>query len=107
MRVVNDRDIVSRAFLTNGGLKHHIEATHLDYSTKHWLSTAFDRSKWSEVPMLLASYVPVLDALCDHSMVAYRAHDLDEVQATAVQKGRNDHWVGKNCSTQPLKTSNL
>ena len=81
MRVVNDHDIVSRAFITNAGLKHHIEATHLTYSTKNWLSTAFNRSTWSEVPMLLASYVPLLEVLVDHSMVAYRAHDLEDVQA--------------------------
>ena len=81
MRLVNGRDIVARAFLTNPGLKHHIEATHLTSSDKQWLFTSFNHSTWSEVPILLASYVPLLDVLFDHSMVAYRAHDLDEVQA--------------------------
>ena len=32
-------------------------------------------------PSLLRMYVPLLDMLVDHSMAAYRAHDLDAVQA--------------------------
>ena len=83
MRVFNDRDIVSRAsFILNPGLEHNTTATHLTYSTtQNRLSTALDRYTFWEVPKLLLSYVPLLEVFADHSMVAYRAHDLEAVQA--------------------------
>jgi len=81
MRVVNDRDGVTRAFVVNAGLQHNIEPTHLTYGAKSWFYTAFSRTPWSQVPMLVASYVPLLDVFADHSLVAYQAHDLEAVQA--------------------------
>lgn len=77
-RVVNDRDMVVRAPMP--GLCHHKDATHLSYSTRQWFRPAWNTMSWGEVPMFLASYVPFIDALADHSLVAYRAHNLEEVQ---------------------------
>jgi hypothetical protein len=81
MRCVNDRDGVTRAFIVNAGLKHHIEPTHLTYAAKSWFTTAFSNTPWSGIPMLVASYVPLLDVFADHSLVAYLSFDLEKVQA--------------------------
>ena len=56
MRVVNDRDLVARASLTNPGLKHHVKATHLTYSTKQWFYTTFKQISWSTVPVLVSQF---------------------------------------------------
>jgi len=79
MRVVNDRDAVVRTPMP--GLCHHKEETKLHYGTRKWFRSAWANVTWSEVPMLVASYVPGLDMLADHSLVAYRAHDLESVEA--------------------------
>ena len=76
-RVVNDRDMVVRAPMPK--LAHHFKAIHLTYITRQWFTEAFGRMTWREVPMFVASYVPILDAFADHTLVAYRAHDLEQV----------------------------
>lgn len=79
MRVVNDRDAVVRTPMP--GLAHYHEETKLHYGTRKWFGSAWANVTWSEVPMFLASYIPGLDMLADHSLVAYRAHDLENVKA--------------------------
>ena len=109
MRLVNGRDIVARAYgwsrlgFVNKKLKHHAEATHLNWRSKttskrrksrHWLYTACNRMTWSEVRHIVASgllHLPgrawgLLDIFSfhifdHHLMEAYGAHDLEEVQA--------------------------